>query len=55
MKYKVEITETLRKIVEVEAFDEIEAKQIAQENYKNADEDYILNDNDYTETDFIVL
>lgn len=55
MKYKVEITETLRKVVEVEAFDAIEARQIAEENYKNADEDYILTDNDYELTEFNVL
>lgn len=55
MKYKVEITETLKKVVEVEAFDPIEAKQIAKENYKNADEDYVLTDNDYELTEFNVL
>lgn len=54
MKYKVEITETLKKVVEVEAFDAIEAKQIAEENYYNADEDYILTDSNHEHTDFWV-
>ena len=55
MKYKVEITETLKKVVEVEAFNAIKAKQIAKEKYKNADEDYVLTDNDYELTEFDVL
>lgn len=55
MKYKVEITETLKKVVEVEAENPTEAKQIAKENYKNADEDYVLTDNDYELTEFNVL
>ena len=55
MKYKVEITETLKKVVEVEAENPTEAKEIAEENYNNAAEDYILMYNDYEHTEFNVL
>lgn len=55
MKYKVEITETLKKVVEVEAENPTEAKEIAKENYYNAAEGYILDSADYCEqTDFWV-
>lgn len=55
MKYKVEITETLKKVVEVEAENPTEAKEIAKENYFNAAEGYILDSADYCEqTDFWV-
>ena len=54
MKYKVEITETLKKVVEVEAESAEMAKEIAKENYYNAEEDYILTDNNHVDTDFWV-
>lgn len=53
-KFKIEITETLKKVVEVEAENPTEAKEIAKENYYNTAEDYILTDNDYEQTDFWV-
>lgn len=55
MKYKVEITETLKKVVEVEAESAEMAKEIAMENYFKAAEGYILDSADYCEqTDFWV-
>lgn len=54
MKYKVEITETLKKVVEVEAENPTEAKDIAEERYYNSDEDYILTYNNHEQTDFWV-
>lgn len=54
MKYKVEITETLKKVVEIEAETPTEAKKIAEENYYKADEDYILTDSNHEHTDFWV-
>lgn len=53
-KYKVEITETLKKVVEVEAENAKMAKEIAERNYYEAKEDYILTDNDHEQTDFWV-
>lgn len=53
-KFKIEITEALKKVVEVEAENPTEAKEIAKENYYNAAEDYILTDNDHEQTDFWV-
>lgn len=42
MKLKIRITETLEKIVTVEANSEKEALQIADNNYRAANDDYIL-------------
>ena len=53
-KFKVEITETLKKVVEVEAENAKMAKEIAERNYYEAKEDYILTDNDHEQTDFWV-
>ena len=55
MKYKVEITETLKKIVEVDAESAKEAKQIVMDRYHEAEDDYILTDANYYDTEFEVL
>lgn len=51
-KFKVEITETLQKIVEVEANNKEEAVHKVMKMYKN--EEVILNDNDFIDVDFRV-
>ena len=51
-KYLVEITETLQKQITVSANSREEAEQKVKERYKN--EDIILNENDYVDTDFHV-
>lgn len=48
MKIQVEITETLSKIVEIEANTEEEALQIANEMYQ--EEEIVLDENDYIDT-----
>lgn len=55
MKYLVEITETLQKEVEVEAETEQAALEIAKKNYFNAEDDYVLTDANYIETEFEIL
>lgn len=55
MKYKVEITETLKKIVEVDAESAQEARQIVHDRYYNMEDDYILTDANYYDTEFEVL
>ena len=55
MKYKVEITETLKKIVEVDAESAAAAKQIVKDRYHDAEDDYILTDANYYDTEFKVL
>lgn len=55
MKYKVEITETLKKVVEVDARSASEAERIAEERYNNAEEGYILDADDKLWTDINVL
>lgn len=52
-KYLVEITETLQKQITVSANSREEAEQKVKERYKN--EDIILNENDYVDTDFHVI
>lgn len=49
-KYKVIITETLEKVVEVEARDKIEAEQIVSDAWHNSD--YILDADDFVEANF---
>lgn len=49
-KYKVEITETLKKTVEVEADNEEEALHKVMKMYKN--EEVILDYNDFADLDF---
>lgn len=53
MKIKIEITETLQRIVEVEANDLEEALSIVMNKYKN--EEIILDDKDYKETEFEII
>lgn len=49
-KYKIEITETLQKVVEVEADSEREAEQKVKAMYKN--EGIVLDYNDFVNLDF---
>ena len=53
--YKVRITETLEKEVEIEAENKIDALNKAQINYAKAETDYILNENDYKGCDIEVI
>lgn len=55
MKYKVKITETLEKVVEIDADNEREALTIAECNYRAAKDDYILTADDYSGVDFQVV
>ena len=55
MKYKVEITETLKKIVEVDAESAAAARQIVNDRYHDTEDEYILTDENYYETEFEVL
>ena len=55
MKYKVEITETLKKIIEVDADSAAAAKQIVNDRYHDDADDYILTDANYYDTEFEVL
>ena len=48
--YKIEIEETLQKVVEIQASSLDEAISIAQERYSN--EEYILNEDDYKGSEF---
>lgn len=52
MKYKIEIIETLKKIVEVEAETPQEARKIVRKRYYDAEDDYVLTDANYIETEF---
>ena len=49
-KYKIEITETLQKVVEVEAASEREAEQKVKEMYKS--EEVVLDYKDFINVDF---
>ena len=55
MKYKVEITETLKKNVEMHAESAAAARQIVNDRYHDAEDDYILTDANYYDTEFEVL
>lgn len=50
MKYKVTITETLKRTVEVEAASYMQAQNIAEDMYNN--EDIVLDYNDFYEVNF---
>lgn len=52
-KYLVEITETLQKQITVQANSREEAEQKVKERYDN--EEIILNESDYVDTEFHVL
>ena len=51
--YKFEITETLRKVVEVEANSKEEAYEKAWENYGNGEDEYVLNSDNHEQTEII--
>jgi hypothetical protein len=51
--YRVDITETLQKQVEVEATSENEAHKIVQEGYRA--EDYVLDSEDFIGADIFVV
>lgn len=53
MKYKVQITETLQRIIEVDALNEKEALLSVKEKYKK--ENIVLNEADYIDTEFDIL
>ena len=53
MKYKIEITETLQKVVEVEADDIQKAISIVKERYRK--EEIILDDRDYINTKIEII
>ena len=53
MKYKVEITETLQRIVEVESEDAESAVKAARQMYRN--EDIVLDEGDYKGVDYVVI
>lgn len=52
-KYLVEITETLQKQITITANSREEAYQKAKEKYRN--EEIVLNESDYVDTEFEVL
>lgn len=53
MKYKVEYTETLQRIIEVEANSEKEAIDIAFKKYRN--EEVVLDDTDYKDVEISII
>lgn len=53
MNYKVEITETLQRVVEVEAEDAESAIAIARQHYRN--EEIVLDEGDYKGVDYEVI
>lgn len=53
--FKVRITETLSKIVEIEAVTSEEAISKVHENYIKSEPDYILDYNDYQEVEMEVI
>lgn len=48
--YKIEITETLQRQIEVEASSKEEAIKKAKEQYQN--QEIVLNENDYVDTEY---
>lgn len=55
-KYYVEITETLQKVVEVEAESESDAIRKAQDEYNLAvDPEYVLDSSNYVDTEFQIV
>ncbi len=53
MKYKVEITEWLQKVVEVEASDKNEACRKVSEMYRNSE--IVLNDEDFLDKEITLF
>jgi len=55
-KYYVEITETLQKVVEVEAESESDAVRKAKDEYNLAvDPEYVLDSSNYVDTEFQIV
>ncbi len=52
MKYSIEVTEVLSRLVEVEAVDEDEAIERVRQMYRKCE--IVLDDSDYMETEFSV-
>lgn len=52
-KFSVEITETLQKVITVEAQDEAEALWKAEDMWKN--EEYVLGSENFTGADFCIV
>ena len=55
MEYKVRVTETLEKIVTINALNIKRALEKAQEKYDEAEDDFILTSDDYTGVNFEVI
>lgn len=53
MKYKIEITETLQRQIEIEANSKEEAERIAKQKYQ--DEEIVLSSVDYVDTSISVI
>ena len=51
--YKIEITETLQKQIEIEANSKEEAERIAKQKYQN--EEIVLSSDDYVDTSISVI
>ena len=51
-KFAIKITETLEKVVIVEAENTYEALQLTEKKYKDAEDDFILTSSDYSGTEF---
>lgn len=51
--FKIEVKESLLRIVEIEAYSMDEAYLKAKEMYRN--EEIVLNENDHIDTEFIVI
>ena len=52
--FKVRITETLEKVVEVQAVDAKNALEITHEKYTAAEDDFVLSADDYSGVNFKV-
>ena len=53
-EFKIRITETLEKVVTIQAKTEKEALQLADDNYRAAQDDYILDAENFTGVEFKV-
>lgn len=51
-KFAIKITETLEKVAIIEAENTYEALQIAEKNYKEEKEGYVLGSSNYTGAEF---
>ena len=52
-KYRIEVTEVLSRIVEIEAENEDDAIEMMRQMYRNCD--LVLDDSDYVETEISVI